>query len=80
MKWIIDYKWPPFYSKMILMFQKEVAERILATHNQKSYGRISVITQARCSVTKLLNAPSTIFFPKPKVDGIILEFIFVDSE
>ena len=73
--WIMNYDWPPFYSKMILMFQKEVAERIIATHNQKSYGRISVITQARCRVKKLLNAPSNIFFPKPKVDGTVLEFI-----
>ena len=72
--WIINYHWPPFYSKMILMFQKEVAERIIAPHNQKSYGRISVITQARCRIKKLLNAPSNIFFPKPKVDGTVLEF------
>lgn len=72
--WIMDYHWPPFYSKMILMFQKEVAERIIAPHNQKSYGRISVITQARCRIKKLLNAPSNIFFPKPKVDGTVLEF------
>ena len=74
MRWIVDYEWPPFYSKMILMFQKEVAERILASHNQKIYGRISVITQARCKVKKLLYAPANIFFPKPRVDGVILEF------
>ena len=73
--WIVNFSWPPFYSKMVLMFQKEVAERILASHNQKSYGRISVITQARCNVKKLLNAPSHIFLPKPKVDATVLEFI-----
>tara|TARA_B100001093_G_scaffold338682_1_gene323467 strand:+ start:790 stop:1581 length:792 start_codon:yes stop_codon:yes gene_type:complete len=72
--WIVNYSWPPFYSKMILMFQKEVANRIIAKHNQKSYSRISVITQARCEIKVLLNAPSNIFFPKPKVDGTILEF------
>tara|TARA_B100001057_G_scaffold339177_1_gene339981 strand:+ start:5452 stop:6243 length:792 start_codon:yes stop_codon:yes gene_type:complete len=72
--WIVGYNWPPFYSKMILMFQKEVANRIIAKHNQKSYSRISVITQARCEIKVLLNAPSNIFFPKPKVDGTILEF------
>ena len=38
--WIVNYNWPPFYSKMILMFQKEVAESITATHNQKNYSRI----------------------------------------
>ncbi len=74
LNWIINFSWPPFYNKMILMFQKEVAERILASHNQKKYGRISVITQSRCNVKKLLNAPSYIFSPKPKVDGTVLEF------
>ena len=72
--WIVNYNWPPFYSKMVLMFQKEVAERIIAKHNQKNYSRISVISQARCEIKLLLNAPSNIFFPKPKVDGTVLEF------
>ena len=73
-KWIVNYDWPPFYFKMFLMFQKEVAERIMATPNQKSYSRISVITQARCNVKKILYASASIFYPKPKVDGIVLEF------
>ncbi|MFL2900625.1 MAG: 16S rRNA (adenine(1518)-N(6)/adenine(1519)-N(6))-dimethyltransferase RsmA [Candidatus Pelagibacterales bacterium] len=73
--WVVNYNWPPFYSKMILMFQKEVANRIIARHNQKSYSRISVISQARCDIKVLLDAPSNIFFPRPKVDGTILEFI-----
>ena len=72
--WIVNYNWPPFYSKMVLMFQKEVANRIISKHNQKSYSRISVISQARCEIKLLLDAPSNIFFPKPKVDGTILEF------
>ena len=72
--WIVNYSWPPFYNKMVLMFQKEVASRIIARHNQKSYSRISVISQARCDIKVLLSAPSNIFFPKPKVDGTILEF------
>jgi len=72
--WIVNFKWPPFYSKMILMFQKEVANRIVATHNQKSYSRLSVITQARCKTKILLNAPSNIFLPQPKVDGTVIEF------
>ena len=72
--WIVNYTWPPFYNKMILMFQKEVANRIVATHSQKSYSRLSVITQARCKTRILLSAPSSIFFPKPKVDGTVVEF------
>ena len=72
--WIVNYNWPPFYNKMVLMFQKEVANRIIARHNQKSYSRISVISQARCEIKVLLDAPSNIFSPKPKVDGTVLEF------
>ena len=59
---------------MYLMFQKELGERIVAKENSKSYGRISVITQSRFNIKRLLIAPAGIFFPKPKVDGIVLEF------
>ena len=74
MNWIFLDKWPPLYKKMYLMFQKEVGERILATHGSKQYGRLSVITQSRCKIKKLLVAKSGIFSPEPKVDGIVLEF------
>ncbi len=74
MNWISLNKWPPLYKKMYLMFQKEVGERILATHGSKQYGRLSVITQSRCKIKKLLVAKSKIFSPEPKVDGIVLEF------
>mgnify|MGYP001234057605 CR=1 FL=1 len=74
MNWISLNKWPPLYKKMYLMFQKEVGERILATHGSKQYGRLSVITQSRCKIKKLLVAKSGIFSPEPKVDGIVLEF------
>ena len=73
MNWISLNKWPPLYGKMYLMFQKEVGERILANHGTKQYGRLSVITQSRCNVKKLIIAKSKIFNPQPKVDGIVLE-------
>ena len=72
--WLSDNIWPSFFDKMILMFQKEVGDRIIAGHNSKKYGRLSVLVQSRCSVKKLLNAPSSIFSPKPKVDGTVLQF------
>ncbi len=72
--WISYDKWPPFYKKMYLMFQKELGERIVSKTNNKKYGKLSVITQTRCNVKKLIVAPSHIFFPKPKVDGIVIEF------
>lgn len=74
MKWIYLNEWPPLYSKMYLMFQREVGERILANHGSRQYGRISIITQSRCKVKKLMIAKSKIFNPQPKVDGIVLEF------
>ena len=55
------------------MFQREVADRILANHNNKKYGRLTVLVQSRCSVKKLLDAPASIFSPKPKIDGTIME-------
>ena len=49
-KWIYSDPWPPFYNQMILMFQKEVADRIIAKSNTKKYGRISILTDARLNV------------------------------
>ena len=73
-KWTKVTTWPPRQLKMILMFQKEVANRIIATQNSKSYGKLSVVVQWRYNVQKLFDVPSKIFTPKPKVDGTILEF------
>ena len=74
-KWTKIKKWPPNHNKMILMFQKEVANRIIAKPNNKSYGKLSVVVQSRYNVKKLLDVPSHLFTPAPKVDGTILEFI-----
>ena len=78
-KWISDNEWPSFFNKMILMFQKEVADRILASHNNKKYGRLSVLVQSRCNVKKLLDAPASIFSPKPKVDGAVIQLKPIDN-
>ena len=73
--WTKTTKWPPKQEKMVLMFQKEVAERIMSFPNNKSYGKLSVVIQSRYNIKKLLDVPSHLFTPSPKVDGIILEFI-----
>jgi 16S rRNA (adenine1518-N6/adenine1519-N6)-dimethyltransferase len=73
-KWIYSDPWPPFYDQMILMFQKEVAERIIATPNHKKYGRISILTDARLDVKFHFNISKTEFNPKPKVDSSVLSF------
>ena len=77
--WLSGNVWPSFFDKMILMFQKEVAKRIIANHSNKQYGRLSVLAQSRCKVQKLLDAPASVFSPRPKVDGTIIEFIPIDN-
>ena len=73
-KWIYSEPWPPFYDQMILMFQKEVAERIVATSNNKKYGRISILTDARLDVKFHFNISKKEFNPVPKVDSSVLSF------
>jgi 16S rRNA (adenine1518-N6/adenine1519-N6)-dimethyltransferase len=73
-KWIYSDPWPPFYDQMILMFQKEVAERIVATSNNKKYGRISILTDARLDVKFHFNISKKEFDPEPKVDSSVLSF------
>ena len=73
-KWIYSDPWPPFYDQMILMFQKEVAERIVATSNNKKYGRISILTDARLDVKFHFNISKKEFNPVPKVDSSVLSF------
>ncbi len=73
-KWIYSDPWPPFYNQMILMFQKEVADRIIAKSNTKKYGRISILTDARLNVQFHFNISKKEFSPEPKVDSSVLSF------
>lgn len=63
------------FKSLTLMFQKEVAERILAEHGQKDYGRLSVISQLQCRVIKLFDLPPTCFVPAPKIWSSVLLFV-----
>ena len=72
---IIKFKdWLPKYDKLILMFQKEVADKILANHNTSSYGRISIITKYRLRIVDHFDVSMNCFFPKPKVNSTVLVF------
>jgi len=73
-KWIYSNPWPPFYSQMILMFQKEVAERIVANCNNKKYGRISILANTRLHVKFHFNVSKKEFNPEPKIDSSVLSF------
>jgi len=63
------------YQRMILMFQKEVADRLTAKPGSKSYGRLSVITQWVCDVRPLFNVSKQAFTPPPKVASTVVELI-----
>ena len=62
-------------SKMVLMFQKEVAERILANVNSKNYSRITILSRWKFNIKKITDVKPNSFFPKPKVHSTVLEFV-----
>ncbi len=67
-------RWPPRYEVMILMFQKEVANRILAKKNTKDFGRLSILCNWRLNIKKHFDVSKNCFFPKPKVNSTVLSF------
>ena len=73
-KWITLDTWPPWYSLLVLMFQKEVADRILAEKNSKNYGRISILSNWRLKVKKHFDVSKNCFYPKPKINSTVLSF------
>ena len=67
-------KWLPKYKKLILMFQKEVADKIIAKYNTSDYGRLAVLTAARLKITNRFNVSPNSFYPVPKVKSTVLVF------
>jgi len=66
--------WPPWYDSLILMFQKEVAERIVAKNKSKKFGRLSVLCNWRMEIKKHFDISKNCFFPKPKIQSTLLSF------
>ena len=73
--WLSGAQWPPFYASLTLMFQKEVAERIVARPGGKDFGRLSVLSQYRCEAKKLFDVNRSAFTPPPKVTSSIVQFM-----
>ena len=71
-KWIYSDPWPPFYDQMILMFQKEVAQRAASKEGSKVYGVLSVLIQAYYDVEYLFDVNSDCFTPPPKVQSGVI--------
>ena len=62
------------YKKLIFMFQKEVADRILAKENTKNYGRLSIFSSWKLNIKKIMDIDPSSFYPKPKVTSSLLVF------
>ncbi len=73
-KWIANLKNFFWFDYLVLMFQKEVADRIIAEFNTKNYGRLSIICNWKLNIEKICDIKPNAFFPKPKVDSSLLIF------
>jgi len=73
--WLGIERWPPWYECAILMFQREVAERIVAEPHSKCYGRLSVLAQWRCETRILFDINASAFVPPPKVKSSLVRLV-----
>lgn len=73
--WLSVEPWPPWFDSAVLMFQREVAERIAAAPGGKAYGRLSVLAQWRCDVRILFDINASAFVPPPKVKSSLLRLV-----
>ena len=71
-KFIKFKKWPPMFSDLIFMFQKELGEKIIGKFGSKNYGRISILTNLRLKLLKKFFISANCFRPKPKVSSVVL--------
>lgn len=74
-RWLEAEPWPPWYERLVLMFQKEVAERIVAQPGTKAYGRLAVLSQWRARPRLLFTLPPEAFTPPPKVSSALVEIV-----
>jgi 16S rRNA (adenine1518-N6/adenine1519-N6)-dimethyltransferase len=71
--WLTDENWPPWFDKLVVMVQREVAERLAAEPATESYGRLSVLAQVRARSRILFTLPASVFTPPPKVASALVE-------
>ncbi len=73
-KWILNLKDSFWFDHLILMFQKEVADRIIAKYNTSSYGRLSILSNWKLNIKKICDIKPASFSPRPKIDSSLLYF------
>jgi 16S rRNA (adenine1518-N6/adenine1519-N6)-dimethyltransferase len=71
-RWLAPKEWPPFWQSLTLMFQREVAERIVAQPGSKAYGRLAILAQWRSEARIVLSLPPGAFTPPPKVSSAVV--------
>ncbi|GFE51753.1 ribosomal RNA small subunit methyltransferase A [Roseobacter cerasinus] len=71
-RWLTPGTWPPFWQSLTLMFQREVAERIVAQPGSKAYGRLAILAQWRSDARIVLQLPPDAFTPPPKVSSSVV--------
>ncbi|MFY0595856.1 MAG: 16S rRNA (adenine(1518)-N(6)/adenine(1519)-N(6))-dimethyltransferase RsmA [Cognatishimia sp.] len=71
-RWLTPKEWPPFWESLTLMFQREVAERIVAKPGSKAYGRLAILSQWRADARIVLHLPPEAFSPPPKVHSAVV--------
>jgi len=75
LNWLFVEPWPPWYDKLVLMFQREVAERIVAVPGSKDYGRLAVMANWRCETKILFDVSASAFVPPPKVTSSVVQLV-----
>lgn len=73
--WLTTEPWPPWYDMLVLMFQREVAERIVAAPGSKNYGRLAVLAGWRCESKILFDIAPSAFVPPPKVTSSVVRLV-----
>jgi 16S rRNA (adenine1518-N6/adenine1519-N6)-dimethyltransferase len=73
--WLSIEPWPPWYDMMVLMFQREVAERIVARENDEAYGRLGVLANWRAETRILFDISPAAFVPQPKVTSSLVRLV-----
>ena len=73
--WLSGERWPPFFDKLVVMVQREVADRLVAEPGSGNYGRLSVLTQYRAQARMLFAVPPGVFTPPPKVSSALVEIL-----
>jgi 16S rRNA (adenine1518-N6/adenine1519-N6)-dimethyltransferase len=71
-RWLTPKAWPPFWQSLTLMFQREVAERIVARPGSKAYGRLAILSQWRSEARIVVQLPPEAFTPPPKVSSSVV--------